>query len=298
MSDSRDLELLVTRIQQQLAPQAEVLHDVKLDGRDSKTKRQIDVLVRERIGQYEIQIIIDCKDYKKPVDVKGVEEFVGLFQDVRAQKGVLVCPRGFTDAAKRLAEHKQIDLYSPVDTEPHKWTVRVTMPATCDFRNVVMSFGVRFSTPLPLKLQPDFYSSSIVFDSEGKALGKALEAASKKWNDGDLPREVGEHRNLPIFDTMTVYIDNGYGMRVPIDMYVSTLVRRDLYFGQLPIPRMSGFKDELSGKIITNAFQIGMLDPDQVEREWQKINSEEDAPVTPVIAMVGSVLWGEDGEKL
>jgi hypothetical protein len=92
-TDSLDLELLVAKIQQQLAPRAEVLHNVKLDGRLSKTKRQIDVLVRESIGQYDIQIIIDCKDYKKPVDVKGVEEFHGLFRDVGAHKGVLVSVR-------------------------------------------------------------------------------------------------------------------------------------------------------------------------------------------------------------
>ncbi len=43
-----------------------------LEGRLSGRKRQIDVLVQEQVGQYNIQIIIDCKDYNKPVDVKGV----------------------------------------------------------------------------------------------------------------------------------------------------------------------------------------------------------------------------------
>lgn len=72
---SVELEKLVQRIQQQLAPNAKVFHDVKMPGRYSKTKRQIDVLVSEKDGQYHINIIIDCKDYKVPVDVKGVEEF-------------------------------------------------------------------------------------------------------------------------------------------------------------------------------------------------------------------------------
>ena len=101
-NDPRDLEILVAKIQKQLAPEAEVLHDVKLDGRKSKTKRQVDVLVREKIGQYEIQIIIDCKDYARRVDVKGVEAFSGLLSDVGAQKGVLVAPKGFTETAKTL----------------------------------------------------------------------------------------------------------------------------------------------------------------------------------------------------
>ena len=95
---SRDLEILVAKIQRQLAPDSEVLHDVRLDGRKSNRKRQIDVLVRQRIGQYEIQIVIDCKDYARPVNVKGVEEFYGLLDDVGAQRGVLVCPQGFIPA--------------------------------------------------------------------------------------------------------------------------------------------------------------------------------------------------------
>ena len=107
--DSTDLEILVAKIQKQLAPDSEVLHDVKLDGFDSQTKRQIDVLVRQQVGQYKIQIVIDCKDHKKPIDVKGVGEFYTLMTDVRAQKGVLVCPTGFSAAAKTLAKTKQID---------------------------------------------------------------------------------------------------------------------------------------------------------------------------------------------
>src|SRR5271170_2068566 len=74
----KELELLVAKIQKQLAPGADVLHNVHLDGRDSGVKRQIDVLVQEKIGQYEIKIIIDCKDYNKPADVNDVGAFQHL----------------------------------------------------------------------------------------------------------------------------------------------------------------------------------------------------------------------------
>jgi hypothetical protein len=69
--DSRNLELLVHRIQQQLSPTAEVLHNVYLPGRISKVDRQIDVLVRQKIGQYEMLIVLDCKDHARPIDVTG-----------------------------------------------------------------------------------------------------------------------------------------------------------------------------------------------------------------------------------
>ena len=295
---SRDLELLVAKIQKQLAPQAEVLHNVKLDGRLTKTKRQIDVLVREKIGQYEIQIIIDCKDYKRPVDVKGVEEFEGLLRDVGAQKGVLVCPKGFTETAKARAEGLQIDLYSPVDTDAHKWQVRVTIPAICDFRSAAMSFQFSSTAPVPFRLAGDFYSSSEIFDSKGSSLGTPLNSALNKWNEGQYPIEPGAHENLNVFETLTVLMNNGYDppmrMRIPADISVSLLVRRQLYVGQLPVPRISGFLDQLSGKVISNAFTIGLLDPDEVERTWLKIDAETDAPIQPVIFLRGLVGWAND----
>ena len=63
---SRELEILVHKIQRQLAPNTEVLHDVRLPGKFSKRDRQIDVLVRQKIGQYEMLIVLDCKDYARP----------------------------------------------------------------------------------------------------------------------------------------------------------------------------------------------------------------------------------------
>jgi hypothetical protein len=293
--DSTALEILVARIQKQLAPQAEVLHNVKLEGRQSKIKRQIDVLVRERVGQYEIQIVIDCKDHNKPVDVKGVEEFYGLLRDVGAHKGVLVSPMGFTEAAKTRAAGFQVDLYSPVDTDVHKWQVKVTMPAFCDFRTAYVSFGLSASAPVPFRMWPDFYEKSMIFDAEDKPLGTPLQVAARKWNDGIFPDAPGKHDRLKIFDVEPTRMDNGYDpplhYRVPADLFVTLYVERELYYGQVPVPQISGFRDEFSGKVITNAFTIGLLDPEQVAREWLKINSEAEAPVQAEISLIGRVLW-------
>ena len=112
----RQLEELVADIQRDLAPGAEVLHNVKLKGRLSGVDRQIDVLVRQSIGQYEMKIAIDCKDHASAVDVKGVEEFFGLVNDVGAHQGAMVSPKGFTAAAKSRAQGYGMALYSPVDT--------------------------------------------------------------------------------------------------------------------------------------------------------------------------------------
>ena len=85
--------------------------------------------------------------------------------------------------------------------------------------------------------------------------------------------------------------DNGYGMRVPVQLYAHLFIEKRIFYGQLPVPQISGFKDEMSGHVITNAFSIGMLDPDVIEQEWQQIADEADAPVKPVIALRGVVCW-------
>ncbi|MGT2440881.1 restriction endonuclease [Bradyrhizobium betae] len=156
-ADYKKLEKLVAKIQQDLAPQSKVSHNVRLKGK-SGAQRQIDVLVEDRIGQYDIRIVLDCKDYKTPVDIKDVEECAGLFEDVSAQRGVIVCPAGFTKNAKARAQQLQIDLYSPIDTDPHKWQARIKIPAICDFRQARMSFGWEMSAPAPFALREDFLS--------------------------------------------------------------------------------------------------------------------------------------------
>lgn len=284
---SEELEKLVQRIQQELAPNARVIHNVKIMGRRSRVHRQIDVLVTQQVGQYEIRIVIDCKDYKHPVDIKGVEEFYGLLEDVGGQKGVLVCPSGFSEAAKIRARDLQIDLYSPVDTEPHKWQVFPSIPAIVEWRGVAISFGVRCSYPAPFIMPHDFFSSVVAFDEVGNELGNPVQRLLSRWNECDITTEEGETGETPIFGEIVPWVDNGYGQRIPVNLYANMIVHRRLRYGQLPIRRILGFKDELKGDIITNAFEVGLLDPEEIEREWKEIAKEEDADLQPVIVLRG-----------
>jgi len=290
MAAYQELEQLVARIQQLLAPDSNVSHNTRLYGRKSHRMRQIDVLMQQQVAQFNIKIVIECKDYKHPVDVKGVEEFNGLLDDVGAQKGILVCPKGFTRTAKTRAEGLQIDLYSPVDTDPHKWHVRATIPALCDFRSAAISFGMRMMAPAPMRMLPNFFDNDVFSKRTGLRLGTIAECAVERWNTGGFPIDIGSHEKLPIFDE-DITTDNGFGIQVPMHLFVGLHVTRDLFFGQQLLKKISGFKDEIKGHVITNAFQIGMLDPEEVEKSWKKIENEDQAPIRPVIIMTGLVGW-------
>ncbi|EKN3779378.1 TPA: restriction endonuclease [Yersinia enterocolitica] len=289
--DWKALEQLVAMIQRQLSPDAIVQHNVMLDGVQSETKRQVDVLVEQRIGQYKMRIIIDCKDYASPVDVKGVEEFHGLVQDVCAHQGALVCPAGFSKAALRRAQKLQIALYRPVSTDAHKWQAKVTAPILCDFRDSLMSFGISCSAPKPLLIPNEFYKLP-VYSVESELLGTALEVAQARWDRGVLPSEPGEHKELLIFEGATTQIDNGYGDKVEVTLTLTLFVKQNLYLGHLPVEDINGLQDEHTGYIVTNAFTLGGLNPDEIERNWQRVENVNSIKFEPLLKVVGYNCYG------
>lgn len=69
-----------------------------------------------------------------------------------------------------------------------------------------------------------------------------------------LPTGFGDHEKVSIYDVDT-FMDNGYGMRVPFDLWV------------------------------------GLLDPSHVGKQWKKLDTIEEAPVEPAIVMTGLVSW-------
>lgn len=287
----QQLELLVASIQQQLAPGATVIHNARLRGRLSETLRQVDVLVEQSIGPYSIRIVIDCKDYASPVDVKGVEEFHGLMVDVGANKGALVCPAGFTKASKKRAKKLDIDVFSPADTDPHKWQVSLALPTICDFRSTRIAFGISSSAPMPLRLPERFYELTAQ-GPNGDSKGVIFEIASDRWDNGEYPIEPGAHEGVPLLAEAGVTIDNGYGNQIPVELTVSLYVKRQRYFGHVPVTELHGLRDEQTGHVITNAFKIHLLDPVVIQNQWLKLGDDKEPPTPAGLVVQGLHCWG------
>lgn len=82
--------------------------DQKMPGRYSRVDRQVDALVTGGYaGQIEqgVTAAVDCKFYKGNVDVKGVETFQGLLDDVGTDMGFMVTTHGYSPAARNRAQH-------------------------------------------------------------------------------------------------------------------------------------------------------------------------------------------------
>jgi hypothetical protein len=93
-------------------PDAKVSPNVHLRGIKTGRSRQIDVLIERSLGVFELKIAVDCKCYKRKVHVKDVEAFLGMLDDIRVSKGVLITKNGYSKAAYERArlEPRDIDL--------------------------------------------------------------------------------------------------------------------------------------------------------------------------------------------
>jgi hypothetical protein len=90
--------------------------DVEIEGRLSKVPRQVDIYVEGNVsGIADVTIVLDCKCYSRKVDVKEMEAFLGMVEDIGANMGMLVTTVGFTPAAKRRATNIVHEVIPMVD---------------------------------------------------------------------------------------------------------------------------------------------------------------------------------------
>lgn len=71
-------------------------YDKHIQGQ-SGALRQIDILIKSK--SQGVSKLIDCKCYKNVVDMKLIEEIIGMMEDVKVNAGVIVSPMGFTKNA-------------------------------------------------------------------------------------------------------------------------------------------------------------------------------------------------------
>ena len=273
----RRFEKLVAKVQQELAPNAIVTHDDRIMGHESETLRQIDVTVKQRVGQYNMLIAIDCKDSKVPVDVKDIEKFMGLVKDIRANKGVMVAANGFTETAKRRGDKAGLNLYRLVDTEAHDWQTYVSIPVICDFRRM------RFQFMIPQFLASVDPRKIVLYDSNHNRLGTTETLLLTRWNSGELPSELGEHKNIPL-SKMPTKVSYG-GQFLEVNILANIMVKCRLFFGELPLVQVRGFADEYRGQLITSGFTTDWLDCAEVERNWRQLSDMDEIAVKPVLIL-------------
>jgi hypothetical protein len=86
-------------------PDAQLEFNSKLFGKYSQGLRQCDVIIKQIIEGVEYLTLVDAKYYSKKIDVKAVENFISMANDINADHGILVTPLGYSELAYNRAEN-------------------------------------------------------------------------------------------------------------------------------------------------------------------------------------------------
>jgi len=284
-SDSKwkRFETLVAKLQQEFSPNANVTLNDKIMGRRSGIERQIDISVRQTIGQFEMLVVIDCKDYSKALDVKSVEEFLGLVDDVGANKGALVASSGFTQTAKTRARDAGVDIYSLVDAEDHDWRSYVAIPFVCDFRGFGEGhFKISGTKAILRDLSGQDPKRIPIYDINFEYIGTPLTLLWAMWNRREISEEPGIRRIS--LKPEPIFAKSKHGPFVHIEIIGEFEILKKFYFGEVPLTRVSGFRDEATGMLVlpgNTEIITDVIDTRDVERNWMRISSVESLAIKP-----------------
>ena len=214
--------------------------NVYVEGRFSKTRRQIDVLVEGCvIDGIVTSIMFDAKHYSKKVDVKCVESFISMLDDVAIPFGILVTNKGFTDSAIRRAhigtDNVQVDILST--KELLFLQSPLAIPYLGEYGTVLNSpFGWIIDGKQRGGYPATLYQRGLSFE----------EAASKKeWmyvNFWD--KKVTRFSLSMLIDCQNHDLKNYYGDKVAIDMNTKgDTTLRTAYLSEFQYYEITAFKD-------------------------------------------------------
>lgn len=150
-----------------LYPDTLITFDKKIIGKFSKVERQIDIYLEGQIAGYQIKIAVDCKYFSKNIDVKHVESFCSMVEDIDAHQGVLITKKGFSKAAINRAYYgiqkveldilnfEEITKYQSLSAFPYVGNMSISIKAPfgwiLDIENPVNNFASLFQRGLTLK---------------------------------------------------------------------------------------------------------------------------------------------------
>ncbi len=271
----RRFERLVEQIQRTLTPDAYIRFDEKIMGNLSRTLRQFDVTVR----QGDMLTVFDCKDYKKPIDVKDVEQFIPMVEDVGANHAVIVSAKGFSKGAINRGKAAGVGLFKVVDAEKHDWQTYMTIPVLEECWVVIQSRWKVTSFALDrLAVAGDLE----LYDVSMRPVGTLRDLLNRRIQEEGALREPGQHEDIDLFAGPT-FAEAADGETVSNHVQADIQVREDLYLHQVPLTNIKGFEDVVSGGIHTRDFITDWIDANDMTGTTQKIPNRSMLPVRPML---------------
>lgn len=119
----KDFEKLVALLEESLTPQGiTVTSPEYFTGKQSLSRREVDITLRSTIGSSQILVIVECRERDGTEDVRWVEEVIGKIPDIGADKAVIVSSDGFSKGAINLAKAQGIEIRTLQEVDPSEFS--------------------------------------------------------------------------------------------------------------------------------------------------------------------------------
>lgn len=246
---------------------AKVSKNIKIIGKKSGEKREIDVLIEGMVGAFPVNIVVEAKNYNKPVGIEKVESLNSKLGDVGGNMGVLVCPNGFTKAARNLALSNGIKLYEVFD--PKLGNKNLFIPLRCIMPNIAgFSYEVAHRTLGEFSISQDVSTWQFHVGSE---ILNARQLVWHAWNNGMIPQDAGEH--VANFNAMTMSdIKNPKHLQY-CEIKIHIKVVEKFYLKLVPA---SFLRESSSGKVYFNLdMHLASKENDMEKAGWKEFPSFE-----------------------
>lgn len=176
----RQLEELVALVERAVGGQGvSVRSPAYLQGHDSGSQREVDVLLEANVGSTEIRVALECRDRDQVEDVRWLEQLATKRKDVRVQKMIAESSSAFSEGALNLARASDIEvrLVSEItEVDVQSWMNPVIL-----LRNAVLEeLGIALVDPsIPL---PSGTPNEILFEvGPTRLASSAAQLFQKNW---------------------------------------------------------------------------------------------------------------------
>lgn len=255
----REFESIIERLQRAFYPAAQIERNAKLRGQNSDIPRDIDIAIRTMFGPQDLLVVVECKDWKRIIDVKAVEAFVGVKEDVGAHVGVMISPKGFSRAAYNLAKRKQVSLFTYRDTRNEAWPNGLLVPVVLE---AWILKPLAFYLKRPSGERIDFPSDLGVNLHDAGSGGQSVsisEMCRKLWEQHEPKTEGCFSREIPCSESDSGESNNLLGIGF------QSVFSRTLRHGRL---HFRGVVNEEKAKAHATSFEIEVIDqPTSIGRE-------------------------------
>jgi hypothetical protein len=218
MKAGKEYELLIEQLYRNLEPNAIITHDDHIFDAQAKIKRQIDVSIKYQFAGVNNLIIIEVKDYKQKADISVVDKFQQVIEDVNANKGILICSKGFSKTALNKSKSYGIECLTVHSALNKKWETLLKIPV----RKVIHEFSLKDNIVLNIahkagkkvKLMADTFSydginvvssSEIILDNVINKMGWNYIKKAKR-----IKLDLKSLKLYHAFNDEMLLIENGY----------------------------------------------------------------------------------------